>query len=307
MSRTGSIKRSGSTWGFVLDVGRTNGRRQQVRKRGFRTRKDAQTALNEALAELQHGTYVRPQRITFGAYLDDWLATLAIAGRRPTTIAGYRRLIRVHVKPALGDLELQQITAVDLDRLYAQLASVGSPGGRGPLSKSTIRKVHVLIGKALGDAERKGLVQRNVARVASPPSARSREGTGDDVLDARTAANVPGLRRGRLASRADAATRSDDGLTPGRAVRAALARRRSRQRTSRRAPGDHDRRSRAVARRREVDDDRAESSTSTRRRSSVLQARSGRTNSRNGCAPGPSGSTPAWCSRCPTVAAGIPT
>ena len=173
MSRTGSIKRSGSTWGFVLDIGRSNGRRQQVRKRGFRTRKDAQTALNEALAELQHGTYVRPRRITLESYLDDWLASLAIAGRRPTTIAGYRRLIRVHVNPALGHLELQQITAVDVDRFYAQLAAAGSPGGRGALSKSTIRKAHVLIGKALGDAERKGLVQRNVARLASPPSASS--------------------------------------------------------------------------------------------------------------------------------------
>jgi integrase len=173
VSKTGSIKKSGSTWGFVLDVGRHDGRRQQVRKRGFRTKKDAQTALNDALAELQHGTYVRPQRITFGTYLDDWLATLAIAGRRPTTIAGYRREIRVHIKPALGDLELQQITAVDLDRLYAQLASVGSPDGRGALSKNSTRKVHVLIGTALGDAERKGLVQRNAARVASPPSARS--------------------------------------------------------------------------------------------------------------------------------------
>ena len=173
MSRTGSIKRCGSTWGFVIDIGRNNGRRQQVRKRGFRTRKDAQTALNEALADLQHGTYVRPRRITLENYLDDWLATLAIAGRRPTTIAGYRRLIRVHVNPALGHLELQQITAVDVDRFYAQLAKDGSPGGRGALSKSTIRKAHVLIGKALGDAERKGLVQRNVARVSSPPSASS--------------------------------------------------------------------------------------------------------------------------------------
>ncbi len=85
MSRTGSIKRTGSTWAFVLDVGRNNGRRQQVRKRGFRTRKDAQTALNEALAELQHGTFVRPQQLAFGTYLDDWLAMLA------TTGAGRRR------------------------------------------------------------------------------------------------------------------------------------------------------------------------------------------------------------------------
>jgi hypothetical protein len=40
VSKTGSIKKTGSTWGFVLDVGRSNGRRQQVRKRGFRTKKD---------------------------------------------------------------------------------------------------------------------------------------------------------------------------------------------------------------------------------------------------------------------------
>jgi hypothetical protein len=139
----------------VLDIGRSNGRRQQVRKRGFHTRKLAQTALNDALAELQHGTYVRPRRITLESYLDDWLASLAIAGRRPTTIAGYRRLIRVHVKPALGDMAIQQINTVDLDRLYAQLTNVGSSGGRGPLARLTVRQVHMVLGKALGDAERR--------------------------------------------------------------------------------------------------------------------------------------------------------
>jgi integrase len=173
VSRTGSVKRTGSTWGYVLDIGRSAGRRQQVRKRGFRTRKDAQSALNDALAELQHGIYVRPRRISLDTYLDDWLTSLAIAGRRPTTVAGYRRLIRIHVKPAIGDLPIQEITAVDLDRLYAKLSSVGSAGGRGPLSKATVRQVHMVLGKALGDAARKGLVQRNVVRLASPPSAMS--------------------------------------------------------------------------------------------------------------------------------------
>ena len=173
VSRTGSIKRTGTTWGFVVDVGRKDGRRQQVRKRGFRTRKDAQTALNEALAELQHGAFVRPRRITLGSYLTGWLAGLAIAGRRPTTIAGYRRLIRIHVEPGLGDIPIQDVNASDLDRLYAQLAAVGSPDGCGPLSNRSIRYVHAVIGKALHDAERKGLVPRNVARLASPPSSSS--------------------------------------------------------------------------------------------------------------------------------------
>ena len=176
---------------------------------------------------------MRPRRITLETYLDDWLATLAIAGRRPTTIAGYRRLIRVHVNPALGHLELQQITAVDVDRFYAQLASVGSPGGRGALSKSTIRKVHVLIGKALGDAERKGLLQRNVALGLSPIRSLGAL-TRDEGLDTRTTADVLGLRRHRLA-RADAAPGRADRTSPRRAVRAALARPRPRQCTARRS------------------------------------------------------------------------
>lgn len=171
--RTGSVKRTGSTWGYVVDIGRVDGRRRQVRKRGFRTRKDAQHALNDALVELQRGAFVRPRKLTLAAYLDDWLQLLATSGRRPTTIAGYSKLIRIHVAPALGDVQLQDLTALDLDRLYARLSAVGSPGGRGPLSKRTVRYTHTIIGKALHDAERKGLVQRNVARLASPPSATS--------------------------------------------------------------------------------------------------------------------------------------
>ena len=87
---------------------------------------------------------------------------LATSGRRATTIAGYRRICRVHVKPTLGDIQLQAITAVDLDRLYAQLASVGSPDGRGRLSKNTIRHVHVVIGRQ--PAVRTAMVGSTISR-----------------------------------------------------------------------------------------------------------------------------------------------
>jgi integrase len=95
------------------------------------------------------------------------------AGHRRTTIAGYRQLLRIHVVPAIGDIPLQDLSALDLDALYARLHATGSPGGRGPLGNRTIRYVHMMLGKALGDAERKGLVQRNVARLATPPSPSS--------------------------------------------------------------------------------------------------------------------------------------
>ena len=75
---------------------------------------------------------------------------LPAAGRRPSTITGYRHLLEHNVIAVLGAIELQALTATDLDRLYAAML------GRG-LAMSTVRKTHVIIGKALSDAERKGI------------------------------------------------------------------------------------------------------------------------------------------------------
>ena len=92
-----------------------------------------------------------------------WLEALPASGRRPSTVAGYRHLINHDVLPAIGGVELQALTALHLDRLYAGLL------GRG-LAMSTVRKVHAVVGMALSDAERKGFVNRNVARLATPPA-----------------------------------------------------------------------------------------------------------------------------------------
>jgi integrase len=169
VSRGGSLKRSGDGWGFIVDAAAPGATRRQIRKRGFATKKAAQEALTELLAGVQQGTFVAPTRVLVGRYLEDWLESLVIAGRRPTTIAGYRGVIDRYLLPTLGEVPLQQLTALDLDRLYGRLVEQGGRGGR-PLSLRTIRYAHSVIGKALGDAERKGLVIRNVARLASPPT-----------------------------------------------------------------------------------------------------------------------------------------
>lgn len=73
------------------------------------------------------------------------------------------------VLPHLGTHKLQDLHATDLDKLYAELLRAGGVGGR-PLSMTTVHHVHTLMGKMLHDAERKGLVVRNVARLADAPS-----------------------------------------------------------------------------------------------------------------------------------------
>ncbi len=164
MSTQGSIQKDDSgTWFFVIDVPGPNGRRRQRRRRGFRTKKLAQNALTTVRSEVMNGTFVTPSRTTVADYLNAWLAVLPASGRRPSTVAGYRALMNHDVIPAIGGVDLQALNALHLDRMYADLLDRS-------LAMSTVRKVHVVLGKALSDAERKGFVNRNVARLATPPA-----------------------------------------------------------------------------------------------------------------------------------------
>ena len=183
MSRQGSITKdlASGTWTLVVDVPSGDQRRRQLRRRGFATKKAAQAALVEVLAGIHHGTFVRPARTTVASYLEEWLVSLVAQGRRHSTMANYRLTLGRHVVPSLGHVELQRLSPLDLDALYARMGEP-RPDGR-TLSKRTIRMVHTIVGKALSDAERKGLVERNVARLASPPAA-SAPGPGDEGLDA---------------------------------------------------------------------------------------------------------------------------
>ena len=175
MSRRGSIrKEQNGTWCLVVDVAGAGGGRRQVRRRGFATRREAQASLIELLASMQQGTFVKPEKLTVGAYLAEWMDSLVSSGRGPSTVSSYQNSLRLHVAPYVGEIHLQALTARDLDRLYRRLLEEGrrTPGG-GPLSKRTVRYVHTILSAALKDAVNKGLLPRNPAQAASPPSAAS--------------------------------------------------------------------------------------------------------------------------------------
>lgn len=154
-------------------------RRQQFRG-GFRTKRDAQRALVDALSELGRGTYVDPRRQSLAEYLqDEWLP-----GRRPTTGAGrrhrgqlgigtwndYRGIIETYVVPRIGAVRLDELTPAKLDRFYDEIEQTGGRNGR-PLSSKTVLNVHRLLHKALADAVRIGALTRNPADIVRAPSA----------------------------------------------------------------------------------------------------------------------------------------
>jgi hypothetical protein len=57
------------TWFFIVDVADADGRRRQTRRRGYATRREAQTAMTSLLSDLDKGVYVSPSRQTLKAFL----------------------------------------------------------------------------------------------------------------------------------------------------------------------------------------------------------------------------------------------
>jgi integrase len=80
---------------------------------------------------------------------------------RPATMDNYRGGIRAAIR-GLGRLELAHLRPSDVESWMRELLAQG----RKPATVATYRRVLIL---ALADAERDGLIPRNVARLARPP------------------------------------------------------------------------------------------------------------------------------------------
>ena len=101
----GSIRKRGSTYTYWLDIGPdpVTGKRRQRTKGGFRTKRECQAALNEAISALRSGTLVQPSRRTVASFLvEEWLPAVRMAGLRDSTWASYRMNVEKHLVPGPG-------------------------------------------------------------------------------------------------------------------------------------------------------------------------------------------------------------
>ena len=154
---------------------------------------------------------------TVGALLDRWLEH--IERRSPKTVLEYRSKIERRIRPMLGDVPLDKLTAAMLDSAYAKW--------RTELSGNTVDHLHAIISAACRQAVKWGWLVSAPTENADPPPLRlaserpcARRGVqalrrsgahADSVLTTTIAlAAVTGARRGELA----ALRWSDIDLTP---------------------------------------------------------------------------------------------
>ncbi len=206
-------------WALVLNLGRRPDpvtgllkvKQQWVSFKG--TKREAKEELHNLLTKAKAGELVKPSKLTFGAYLLDWLQRIVKPTARPNTHACYANAAKLHVGPALGHVLLQQVSPLDLQSLYATLAAK-------QLAPGTVKVMHAAVSSCLQAAMDEGLIASNPAkRVRMKPKGQRDSGdilercwTADEAArvvaaakleDVQTAALIAlaldsGMRRGEL-------------------------------------------------------------------------------------------------------------
>jgi integrase len=175
--RTCKNGRKSTLWYVVVDMPRgAEGERRQKWHGGFQTKKAAEGVRARLVHELTTGFYVEPSRMLLSEWLvDHWLPVHKTRVKK-TTYRAYRSAIVHHVNPRLGGVAIGKLTAQMLNGLYQQLLAAGRCDGEGGLAPATVANIHVVLRKALADAEDTGLIPRNPADKAKPPRPKSQGG-----------------------------------------------------------------------------------------------------------------------------------
>src|SRR5918999_245859 len=130
--------------------------------------KEVEKKLAEARGDVARGLVFDADNLKLGEYLDRWLADSVADTVRPTTFERYEQIVRVHIRQALSNLELKNVTPAHVRGLYREKLE-------DELSPRTVQYIHVTLHKALKQDVDDGLIPRNATEAVRPPQVRKEE------------------------------------------------------------------------------------------------------------------------------------
>jgi integrase len=126
------------------------------------------------MAGAADGNYIDPSKLSLAEYLDRWERDWAAVNVSPRSREGYSEILRLRVRPQIGEVRLQRLRPANLAELYAKLVREGGKGGRA-LSARSVGHVHRVLHKAFVVAVQWSLINQNPAELVKPPPAPNTE------------------------------------------------------------------------------------------------------------------------------------
>ena len=146
-----------------------------------KTQAEVKEKLKTAIQETQSLDFSKTGQYTVGQWMDVWYENYAKIKVRPSSHQTYKGYIENHIKPNIGDIPLEKLTTLDLQRLYKTLLANGrvdrleSKGQLKGLSPKTVRNIHQILSSALKLAQEQRIILTNPAEGCALPKVEHRE------------------------------------------------------------------------------------------------------------------------------------
>lgn len=170
----GSIhQRSDKLWAGTISLGFGGDGKRKRRTVYGKTKKEVAAKLMKLQSEKLDGGLLDAPRMTAAAWLDRWLDAFAAQSVRASTLASYRQIVRLHISPEIGGIQVGKLHAVQIQGLYAKMQQAGK-------SPRLIQMVHAVLHRAMGRAVKLGLVRVNPCHAVERPRVPKHEITAVD-------------------------------------------------------------------------------------------------------------------------------
>jgi integrase len=163
-----------SKGGFYFAVFRDKqGKQKWIGERfgqGFKTHAGARRRLNEILVEVERGAYIQPKAGTFEQFAQEWLeGRLGIEGG---TLSAYGSIIRKHLIPHLGEMQVGEVEESHYQALAAALTKKVQPKTLGNI----MTLLNTMLGGKFGrSAVKEGYIRHNPAKGVELPKRHKKE------------------------------------------------------------------------------------------------------------------------------------
>lgn len=185
----GSIIKRGNKYSIIIDIGKDAlGKRKRKWFSGFNSRKEAEKELPKILNKFYAGEIINNNRLTLGAFLQDWLENKNKKDKlSPTTYSGYKNIVYKHLIPTIGGLKLQDLKAFNLQKYFDLKID--------ELSATTLSNHYRVLSIALIYAEDMELIEKNPLNRVKLPRKTKKE---IDVLNIEECKELLNLFEGNI-------------------------------------------------------------------------------------------------------------
>ena len=146
-----------------------------------RSQAEVKEKLKQAIGEIQALDITKAGKYTVGEWMEVWFQDYAKIKVRPSSHQTYQGYIQNHIRPNIGDIPLEKLTSLDLQKFYKKLLTQGrvdlveAKGQPKGLSAKTVRNIHQILSSALKLAQEQRLILSNPAEGCALPRMEHQE------------------------------------------------------------------------------------------------------------------------------------